>query len=110
MVLSYSDVESITRTLVPNELVMLMAHAFVSFSNPVASVQQPPRTSVRTTESSMTTLFMPSHLPQVGTGIKVVSVTERGLPATALLLNPKTGGVEAVVNARGLTAIRNAAG
>jgi len=48
------------------------------------------------------------------TAIKVVSVPKQsgiyGLPATTLVLDEVTGGVKAVVNARKLTALRNAAG
>jgi len=49
-----------------------------------------------------------------GTAVKVVCVPvksdPRGLPGTTLVLDEVTGGVKAVVNARSLTALRNAAG
>jgi ornithine cyclodeaminase len=49
-----------------------------------------------------------------GTAVKVVCVPAesdpRGLPGTTLVLDEVTGGVKAVVNARNLTALRNAAG
>lgn len=49
-----------------------------------------------------------------GTAVKVVCVPAksdpRGLPGTTLVLDENTGGVKAVVNARSLTALRNAAG
>jgi ornithine cyclodeaminase len=48
------------------------------------------------------------------TAIKVVSVPKQsgihGLPATTLVLDEVTGRVKAIVNARKLTALRNAAG
>jgi ornithine cyclodeaminase/alanine dehydrogenase-like protein (mu-crystallin family) len=81
-----------------------------------------------------TTLFMPARLgpseaPAVesppaseiattstlgSTAIKVVSVPKKsginGLPGTTLILDEVTGGIKAIVNARKLTALRNAAG
>lgn len=69
-----------------------------------------------------TALFMParlvSHLPPPilqGTALKIVSVPRnsgdtRGLPASTIVLDESTGAVKAVLNARNLTALRNAAG
>lgn len=77
----------------------------------------PHRTVVSTPSHSV--LFMPSRLSPFGTAIKVVSVPtaqaplhirERGLPAATMVIDEDTGEVKAIVNARRLTALRNAAG
>jgi len=59
---------------------------------------------------------MPSRIESIATGtttIKVVSVPKSagdgGLPGTTLVMDERTGGVDAVVNARSLTALRTAA-
>ncbi|EGN97636.1 hypothetical protein SERLA73DRAFT_110946 [Serpula lacrymans var. lacrymans S7.3] len=62
-----------------------------------------------------TALFMPSTALGIGTAIKAVSVPSsptdiRGLPASTLVIDDDTGAVKAIVNARSLTATRNAAG
>jgi len=103
-----------------------MARVFIAVSRPASQppdeegvdIQTPQRTAINS--PSHTTLFMPARLslPQDvlgGTSIKVVSVPlkegdTRGLPATTLVLNEESGGVDAVVNARELTSLRNAAG
>ena len=64
-------------------------------------------------------LFMPSRLaPLAGTAVKIVSVPTaqapaevkgKGLPASTIVLDEQTGEVAAVVNARKLTPLRNAA-
>lgn len=57
-------------------------------------------------------LFMPARV-NATTTIKIVSVPKagaEGLPATTLVMDEKTGRVVGVVNARKLTAVRNAAG
>jgi len=73
----------------------------------------PPRLSVHS--SAYTTLFMPSRIDTVPvTSIKVVAVPRAssvgGLPATTLVMDETTGSLDAVVNARSLTALRTAAG
>ena len=60
-------------------------------------------------------LFMPSRAADAGgTAIKIVSVPSgggaEGLPATTLVMDETTGRVRGVVNARKLTALRNACG
>ena len=49
-----------------------------------------------------------------GTSIKIVSAPKspdpRGLPGTTLVMDEEKGGVKDVVNARTLTALRNASG
>lgn len=100
-----------------------MSRVFIAISGPTVSdeatdIQIPHRTAIDM--KSHTTLFMPARISSSrcaleGTSIKVVSVPRKegdthGLPATTLVLNEETGAVEAVVNARELTALRNAAG
>ncbi|KAH9017785.1 hypothetical protein EDB83DRAFT_2437150 [Lactarius deliciosus] len=58
---------------------------------------------------------MPARIPDIGTTIKVVSVPllsgdTRGIPASTLVLDEKSGATKALVNARALTALRTAAG
>lgn len=111
LVLSASDVDQITFTLTPHDLLALMARAFAQ-----TQVDAPHRTSIAL--PNHTTLFMPAriaHPSLPGTTIKVVSVPRssadaRGLPASTLVLDEDTGAVKAIVNARSLTALRNAAG
>ena len=60
-------------------------------------------------------LFMPSRAAQAGgTACKIVSVPtsagDGGLPATTVLMDETSGKVRAVINARRLTALRNACG
>jgi ornithine cyclodeaminase len=73
--------------------------------------QSPQRIGVSTETHKV--LFMPSRLDHT-TSIKIVSVPTKdglsGLPATILVIDEKTGGVEAVMNADALTAVRTAAG
>ncbi len=78
----------------------------------IPSVQLPQRIVLSSTSSK--TLFMPSRIEAAGgTGIKIVSVPLRGsagLPATTLVFDEETGQVAGIVNARKLTALRNACG
>ncbi|PPQ95999.1 hypothetical protein CVT26_016161 [Gymnopilus dilepis] len=138
LVLSATDVDAIASTLSPEELQLLMAKVFLRVSNPSgkAPISVPPRIVFPT--ANHTALFMPARIgppslssddisspqgtvhqesahPTVGsTAVKVVCVPKRadssGLPATTLVLDEASGGVRAVVNARKLTALRNAAG
>ncbi|KAH8979436.1 hypothetical protein EDB92DRAFT_1955162 [Lactarius akahatsu] len=57
---------------------------------------------------------MPARIADIGTTIKVVSVPllsgdTRGIPASTLVLDEKSGATKALVNARALTALRTAA-
>ncbi|KAG8980446.1 hypothetical protein FRC05_006078 [Tulasnella sp. 425] len=123
LILSSSDVESLTEAVPPTQLINLMRKVFVDLSRDGASgtelepgIQSPERTAVQTPHQS--TLFMPSYWPPAGTAIKIVSVPKDstqsqapvGLPATTAIVNSDTGRVDAIVNARTLTALRNAAG
>ena len=122
-VISAKDVAQITATFSPQELANLMAQVFHSLStsekdsNGTVGIHQPHRTSVPVTNH--TALFMPSRIEPFGTAIKVVSVPTStapqlikaaGLPGTTLVLDESSGAARAVVNARRLTALRNAAG
>ena len=137
LVLSSNDVDAITSTFSPQDLQLLMAEVFALVSSDDADkrVSMPPRIVIPTLNH--TALFMPARIgPQhrrvsteassdsnqranptfalEGTAVKVVCVPAksdpRGLPGTTLVLDEVTGGVKAVVNARNLTALRNAAG
>lgn len=132
LVLSLSDVDAITSTFSPQDLQLLMAKVFalISSEDPCQRVSMPPRIVIPTLHH--TALFMPAHIGNMtlteasdpgiskpgfllgGTAVKVVCVPvesdPRGLPGTTLVLDEVTGAVKAVVNARNLTALRNAAG
>jgi len=97
-----------------------------------SGISMPPRIGIQM--ANHTTLFMPARLgpseaPAVesapasevattstlgSTAIKVVSVPKKGgihgIPGTTLILDEVTGSIKAIVNARKLTALRNAAG
>lgn len=124
LVLSATDVDRVVAKFTPTELVDLMAKVFIDLSLSSRdgaasgkSVSIPHRSTVSSPNHN--TLFMPSRLaPLAGTAIKVVSVPTakapseikaRGLPASTLVLDEQTGEIAAVVNARKLTALRNAA-
>ncbi|KAJ3507145.1 hypothetical protein NLJ89_g6469 [Agrocybe chaxingu] len=134
LVLSASDVDALVSEFTPLDLQLLMARVFAQFSKPTAGkeaekkadsgIYMPPRLSVPMPKH--TVLFMPARLGAAlnqfaappanfrGTAVKVVSVPKlgdpRGLPGTTLVLDEATGAAKAVVNARKLTALRNAAG
>jgi len=111
LVLSSADVDALIADIPPNELSQLMADAFRRLSEN-AGVDMPQRLSIQT--ESHNTLFMPSRVDTYGTAVKVVSVPTsggpNGIPATTLVIDGAYGVVKAVVNARNLTAARNAAG
>ena len=124
LILSAGDVEWIVSDFTPRELQLLMAQVFHIFSSqrvvdgtPIISM--PHRLSFQTLNH--TALFMPARIggspsPAIPgrTAIKVVCVPQssdaNGLPATTIVLDETTGAVKAIVNARRLTPLRNAAG
>ncbi|RDB21964.1 Ketimine reductase mu-crystallin [Hypsizygus marmoreus] len=123
LVLTASDVDVITPHFTPTELMSLMARVFHLISSESQSTQSPTTTTYTPHRTSIpmpqhTALFMPAriaHPSLPGTTIKVVCVPRtpgdtRGLPASTLVMDEATGAVQAVVNARKLTALRNAAG
>lgn len=120
LILSASDIDSLLSqgdAKVANQIVDLMQETFVNFTeghdNEEKSLkaQSPQRIGVSTDDRKV--LFMPSRLGQT-TSIKIVSVPTKegvsGLPATIVVLDEKTGSVQAVMNADALTAVRTAAG
>jgi len=128
LVLSASDVDTLFSEFHPEELQLMMARLFCRFSSQNSgertSLSMPPR--LRLPMPNHTALFMPARIgpsqeptsASAGalgdTSVKVVCVPNqsnpRGLPATTMVLDERTGGVKAIVNARRLTALRNAAG
>lgn len=113
-VLTGADVRNITSKLSPELLQLLMEDVFALISSDNANSSYIPHRASIPTENH-TTLFMPARVSSIGTTIKVVSVPSnpddnRGLPASTLVLDKDTGAVKAIVNARSLTALRNAAG
>lgn len=120
LILSASDIDQLLSQGDPkaaNQIVDLMEATFGKYTQgqkdaqKALEAQSPQRISVSTETHKV--LFMPSRLEQT-TSIKIVSVPTKdglsGLPATILVINEKTGGVEAVMNADSLTAVRTAAG
>jgi len=116
LVLSEHDVDEIIESFRPEDLEFMMASAFSQYSSHPEDVQMPQRTTVSTDDQ--TVLFMPAHLKGLKKGqlaIKIVSVprgasSSRGLPATTVVLDESTGETKAIINARKLTPLRNAAG
>ncbi|WVF66477.1 hypothetical protein IAT40_001217 [Kwoniella sp. CBS 6097] len=122
-ILTASHVDKVLSTLSPSLALSSQAKVFQLYSAP-SDVQPPPiQTPHRLTVSSegSTMLFMPSRAPtestnsaaETTTAIKIVSVPTKGdigLPASTFIMDEATGRLKAVINARKLTALRNAAG
>ncbi|KAJ7582530.1 hypothetical protein C8J56DRAFT_955029 [Mycena floridula] len=113
LVLSSAAVRRVSASLKPADVERLMAEVFFALSGSAGTCSSPLRTAISMKQHK--TLFMPARLDSIGTAIKVVSVPtlpgdQRGLPATTLVLDENTGAVKAIVNARSLTALRNAGG
>jgi ornithine cyclodeaminase/alanine dehydrogenase-like protein (mu-crystallin family) len=118
LVLSSLDVDKITTTFSPDDLLTLTESVFTCLSSRSYDISAPHRTSIQS--ANHTALFMPSRINAIGTAIKVVSVPTSdssdaaripcGLPASTIVLDEHTGAVKALVNARSLTALRTAAG
>lgn len=111
LVLTSLDVDQIIYNFTHSELTELMATTFAK----VSSTGSSQRTSIET--PNQTTLFMPSNISGIGTGVKVVTVAKpagvKGIASTTLLLESKHGTSEiaqVIINSRGLTALRTAAG
>jgi ornithine cyclodeaminase/alanine dehydrogenase-like protein (mu-crystallin family) len=119
-ILTASDVFSVISTINPELAIVSQQNAFLALasqfakpSDTIRSIQGPPRITLKS--EHMTSLFMPSRVADAGgMACKIVSVPtnggEGGLPATTVLINEETGKVKAVINARRLTALRNACG
>lgn len=114
LVLSNMDVEAIMSRVPAPELLETIESVLCSLSeSPETILSTPARTTI--VSSQHTTLFMPSRAESLSTtAIKVVAVPtgdgKGGLPSTSLVMDETTGVVDAVVNARSLTALRTAAG
>lgn len=117
-VLSAEDVALIVKQLSPAQLLANQSNVFESYTrshlpDDAKAIQVPLRTTVNLPDHRL--LVMPARLagPDLGTAIKLVSVPSAGadgLPGTTVVMDESTGSVKAVVNARELTALRNAAG
>ncbi|KAG7086067.1 hypothetical protein E1B28_003587 [Marasmius oreades] len=117
LVLSAGDVQRVTSTFSPQYLQLLMADVFALVSTPKTGSSPlsytPHRIAIPTERHKA--LFMPARISAVGTTMKVVSAPTDasdtgGLPASTIVLDKQSGAVKAIVNARSLTALRNAAG
>lgn len=124
-ILNTSEVEAILATLSPSDLLASQTHVFRLFSAPpspdapsastlpvhaagqVDPVQLPPRLATFSSEGR--TLYMPSYVEGLGSGVKVLTRTASGMKTNMMLIAPE-GGVEAVIECKALTAVRNAAG
>lgn len=115
-VLDGATVDTIVASLPAEGIINLMRRVFSTLVSNAGEQELacPPRAILQS--SNHVTLFMPSRIAAAGgTGIKIVSVPTNkanndGLPATTLMMNEDSGAVEAMINARQLTAVRNAAG
>ncbi|KAK8845430.1 hypothetical protein IAR55_006143 [Kwoniella newhampshirensis] len=131
-ILTASNVDSILSTLSPQLALASQASVLTAFSRPTPStsspvqIQTPHRVTISSEGSTM--LFMPSRAPTSSdtttqtttttttttTACKIVSVPSaggsEGLPASTIVMDEKSGQVKALINARRLTALRNACG
>jgi ornithine cyclodeaminase/alanine dehydrogenase-like protein (mu-crystallin family) len=113
LVLSSVEVWDLSSRIPVPRLLETIQSALRYFSQSPRTTQAPHRTTIYS--ENYTTLFMPSRIESIPTTcVKVVAVPKHagsgGLPATTLVMDETTGCVEAVVNARSLTALRTAAG
>ncbi|KAI9451822.1 NAD-P-binding protein [Lactarius psammicola] len=115
LVLSAEHVSHVTASFTTLHLQSIVARVFISLSSPRNhhELVSPHRTTIDMPEHRA--LFMPARIADIGTTIKAVSVPllsgdARGIPASTLVLDEKTGATKALVNARSLTALRTAAG
>ncbi|KAI9635539.1 uncharacterized protein MKK02DRAFT_44229 [Dioszegia hungarica] len=124
-ILTAADVDRVLASLDLDKAIASQAAVFDAFSavpssastpeNGVPPIQNPHRTTIETEQS--TSLFMPARVTELGGATcKIVSVpkasagpNEGGLPAATVVLDDK-GVVRGLVNARKLTAMRNACG
>lgn len=119
-ILTASDISTLLATLDPELVLDSQRNAFLALntqsdipSGGIPPVQCPQRIVLKSGQTN--NLFMPSRVADAGgTACKIVSVPmnggEGGLPATTVVMDESTGKVKAVINARRLTALRNAAG
>ncbi|WVR03448.1 hypothetical protein IAU60_000439 [Kwoniella sp. DSM 27419] len=127
-VVTGAQVNKILSSLDPSAILTCQEAVFEAHSMDVSTkpppIQMPQRLTVSSEDTTM--LFMPSRAPtsvpgqssegsktQSTTAIKIVSVPTKGaegLPASTFVMDETTGKVKAMINARKLTALRNAAG
>ncbi|ORY34322.1 hypothetical protein BCR39DRAFT_517682 [Naematelia encephala] len=110
-ILSASDISSVLPDIPTQTLLASQSTVFQSLSAKSASIQTPHRATLSSDEQ--TVLVMPG---KAGTdmAVKIVSVpcgsSSDGLPASTVVIDSESGKVTGLVNARLLTALRNAAG
>lgn len=124
MVLTAGDVDKILAEIDLEAALQCQADVFTAFSlgsdaaagqaeSSATAIQTPHRLTISSEDHTM--LFMPSRVRAAGgTAAKIVSVPTAGggdgLPASTIVMDEKSGRVKAIVNARKLTALRNACG
>jgi ornithine cyclodeaminase/alanine dehydrogenase-like protein (mu-crystallin family) len=113
-VLTASDVDSVLSKLDLEAALTSQQDVFTAFSSSTAEssddMQIPHRSTLVT--PSQKTLVMPSRAGEL-VGCKFVGVPKEGsggLPGSTVVIDAKTGKVKGLVNARKLTALRNACG
>jgi ornithine cyclodeaminase/alanine dehydrogenase-like protein (mu-crystallin family) len=109
-VLNASDVDQVIAQLDLELALESQQKVFTAFSKGSDDIQVPHRSTLTT--PSQSTLVMPSRAGEL-LGCKFVGVPNEGsdgLSGTTVVLDDKTGKVKGVVNARKLTALRNACG
>lgn len=131
-ILTASDVDAIIKDRSTLDQALASQRAILTAFSNSGSTSEPPAIQIplRTTVTSedVTALCMPSRVKALepsrsateaevgegtGIGVKLVCVphnSQAGLPATTTLFDSRTGQLKAVVNARNLTALRNACG
>lgn len=109
-VLNASDVDQVVSQLDLELALESQKKVFTAFSSGSDDIQVPHRSTLNT--STQNTLVMPSRAGDL-VGCKFVGVPNEGsdgLSGTTVVLDEKTGKVKGVINARKLTALRNACG
>jgi hypothetical protein len=117
-VLTAADVDAVLASIDLHQAIASQATVFDAFSASTASrqdgiphIQNPHRVTIESEQA--TSLFMPARVSELGTTCKIVSVPKAagpgGLPAVTMVLDER-GVVRGLVNARRLTAMRNACG
>ncbi|OCF32119.1 hypothetical protein I316_06275 [Kwoniella heveanensis BCC8398] len=116
-ILTARDVESVVNDADLAVVLESQAKVFVAYSSQGSSpsnasaIQAPLRLSINTAQA--TTLYMPARVDGLGTACKIVTLPKGGsvdgLPTTTIVQDDD-GVVRAVINARSLTALRNASG
>lgn len=109
-VLNASDVDKVISQLDLELALESQQKVFTAFSNGSDDIQVPHRSTLTTAAQS--TLVMPSRAGDL-VGCKFVGVPNEGsdgLSGTTVVLDDKTGKVKGLINARKLTALRNAFG